>query len=96
MAGAWHGQQLTRLLITDFGGRVIGVVAKGPAPEGGGHGIAVAPLPGQAIHEVDVPAELASALQGPDGHAVLGRFVLEPAGARLREIPVTVRRLHDD
>lgn len=84
------------LLITDSGGRVIGAVAQGPAAEGSGHGIAVAPLPGQAVHEVDVPAELASALQGPDAHAVFGRFVLEPTGARLREIPVIVRRLHDD
>lgn len=35
-------------------------------------------------------------LQPSDAHAVLGRFVLGPTGARLREIPVIVRRLHDD
>jgi hypothetical protein len=82
------------LLLTDAQGRVIGVPAKGPAGRGG-HGIAIAPLPGRAVREVDVPAELADLLHGPDAHAVLSRFVIEPTGAVLREIPVTIRRAHD-
>jgi hypothetical protein len=82
------------LLLTDAHGRVIGVAAKDPAREGG-HGIAITPLPGQTLHEVDVPTELADLLHGPDAHAVLSRFVVEPTGAALRKIPVTVHRVHD-
>lgn len=82
------------LLLTDADGRVIGAAAQGPARPGG-HGIAITPLPGQTLHEVDVPAELADLLRGPDAHAVLSRFVVEPAGAALRQIPVTIRRAHD-
>jgi len=83
------------LLLTDAHGQVIGVASRGPARQGG-HGIAISPLPGQTLHEVDVPSELADLLQGPDAHAVLSRFVVEPTGAALREIPVTIRRAHDD
>lgn len=82
------------LLLTDAHGQVVGVAGKGAARPGG-HGIAITPLPGQTLHEVDVPAELADLLHGPDAHAVLSSLVVEPTGAVLRTIPVTIRRAHD-
>jgi hypothetical protein len=82
------------LVITDEQGNVVAAAHKG---EGSVPGltVAVSPLPGQTIHEIEVPEPIAR-LRGRDFHFFITQARFEIPTAKLKFPEMNVRHHHED
>lgn len=80
------------LVVTDATGRVVAAAHAGKAGDER-IGVGIAPLPGQTIHEVEVPEPL-TRLSGRDFHQFMSQARLVPGTLKLSFPEIRVRR-HD-
>lgn len=82
----------TMLVVTDATGRVVAAAHLGPAGNER-QGVGIAPLPGQTIHEVEVPEPL-TRLSGRDFHQFMSQARIMPGTLKLAFPEIRIRR-HD-
>ncbi len=70
------------LVVTDGSGRVVAAAHPGKASKEG-MGVGIMPLPGQIIHEVEVP-EAVTRLSGRDFHQVISQARMELGTLKLK------------
>jgi hypothetical protein len=80
------------LIVTDPSGKI---VAAAHLDQGGQPGMsaAITPLPGQTVHEVEVPGELARLTSGPAFHSALSQAQFTPGTGKLKFKPVTWKKV---
>ena len=78
----------TMLLVVDSTGSVIGGIGTGRIT-GTGPSTGIMPLPGQTIHEVEVPEEISQLETADEIFSAFSNYVVVPAQAKLvrRDLP---------
>lgn len=84
----------TMLFVLDEHGKIIAAAHRGDGSVPG-LTVGISPLPGQTVHEVQVP-ELLTRLAGRDFHLFAAQARFDTTAARLTFPEIRVRRHHDD
>ena len=79
------------LIVTDAEGKIIAAAHLDDAQRSGPN-VGVVPLPGQTIHEVDVPEALTKLRSGHEFHLALSRARLNPMTGKIEFKPVVLRK----
>lgn len=78
------------LIVTDASGRTVAAAHLGAASTKG-LGVGIMPLPGQQIHEVELPDAVAE-LSGRDFHQVISQARMEPGALKLTFPEIRIER----
>ncbi len=78
------------LVVTDAAGKIVAAARRG-ASSVKGQSLAIKPLPGQTVHEVDVP-EPVTRLSGRDFHLLLSQSRFEHGAAKLTFPSIRVKK----
>jgi len=81
------------LLVTDAVGNIVAAAHLG-GPQHGTTSVGVVPLPGQTIHEVEVPEALTRLTSGSAFHQALSGASRDPATGRIVFKPVALKKKH--
>ena len=87
-------QSRKMVVVTDTEGRVIAAGHRGESSVKGLN-IAIKPLPGQTVHEVDIP-ELVTRLPGRDFHLLLSQASFDFGAAKLTFPNIRLERRHKE
>jgi hypothetical protein len=80
------------MIVVDGAGKILAAAHSG-TPKKGQPTSGIYALPGQTIHEVDVPEEIANLESGHLFHCAMAQATFVPSGGTLKFKPVKVKKL---